>query len=430
MANSRLIAARIVNDVTDGRSLSDAISKRLKSVKDARERAFVQALCYGVCRFYPRLDVILSHLLKKPMKARDSDVHALLLIGVYQLLYMQTPQHAAVSETVNAAQKLNKSWARGLVNAILRECIRHQDKLDEWLDDEEAAFAHPSWWMMFLKRAWPDEWQRILENNNQHPPFSLRVNTLHVSRDEYLKQLADAGVPAHAIFETRAGIVAEEAVNVLELPGFAKGHVSVQDGAAQLAGELLDVKNGQRVLDACAAPGGKLTHLFEMASELDVVAIEKEADRMALVKDNLQRLQQQANCIVADAGETTWWDGKPFDRILLDAPCSASGVIRRHPDIKLLREPGDIKQLAKLQARILETLWQMLAPGGKLLYATCSVFPAENVEVVSAFLQNHTDAQEEVIDADWGMACDVGRQILPGMHEMDGFYYALLGKKA
>lgn len=432
MTNLRLFAARIINDVTEGRSLSDALTTSLPSLKESRDRAFVQALCYGVCRFYSRLDVILSHLLKKPMKAKDSDLHALLLVGLYQLMAMRIPEYAAVTETVNATEQLNKPWARGLTNAVLREYLRRRQAIDDEIkSDAEAEFAHPEWWLEALETDWPTEWQAILTANNAHPPFSLRVNQSRLTREDYKLALQAKGLSATDIVETSHGIMLSEPVSVEELPGFSAGDVSVQDGAAQLAAELLLLEKGQRVLDACAAPGGKLTHIREIQPDLAAVfAIEKDATRIPSIKDNLARLKQQATIICDDAADVqSWWDGKLFDRILLDAPCSASGVIRRHPDIKLLREREDIEAFAEEQLHLLVSLWPLLAPGGFLVYATCSVFPQENSEVIKDFLSTQADAQEDKLVVEWGLPCAVGRQILPGMHAMDGFYFARLKKE-
>jgi 16S rRNA (cytosine967-C5)-methyltransferase len=429
--NLRLIAAHIIDAVTQGRSLSDELDAALSAIPAHRDRSFVQALCYGVCRYYARLDVILSHLLSKPMKAKDSDVHALLLVGLYQLLEMRVPEHAAVAETVNAAQKLKKPWARGLVNAILREFLRQKASLLSTIQqDVEALYAHPQWWIDAVKIAWPDAWESILVANNMHPPFSLRVNQKQCSRADYLKILIEKGFQADLISETEMGVILAEPIAIETLPGFLTGDVSVQDGAAQLAAPLLQAKTGMRVLDACAAPGGKLAHLLELTPDLTkVTAIDVDPKRILLIKDTLSRLKLTADVICADVGEPAdWWDGQLFDRILLDAPCSASGVIRRHPDIKLLREPEDIPALADEQLRILTALWPLLAPGGVLLYATCSIFPTENVDVIREFLATHPEAKEDKIQANWGMACEFGRQILPGMHQMDGFYYARLRK--
>jgi 16S rRNA (cytosine967-C5)-methyltransferase len=429
--NLRLIAANVINEVTEGRSLTDSLALAFQKMKDARDRAFVQAVCYGVCRFYTRLDVVLSNLLVKPMSAKDGDVHALILVGLYQLMEMRVPPHAAVSETVNATEDLKKAWARGFVNAILREYLRRQEEVTSiWQDDEEAKYAHPDWWIASTKKAWPSEWQAIMAANNEHPPFSIRVNRLHISRADYLKQLEANNINASLIPETQDGIMLDAPIHAEELPGFQKGDVSVQDGAAQLAVDLLELTPGLHVLDACAAPGGKLTHMLEREPKLaSITAVEKDATRMRTIKENLTRLQLQAECVCHDVLDAAaWWNGESFDRILLDAPCSASGVIRRHPDIKLLREPTDIPALAEEQYHLLKSLWALLKPGGLLVYATCSFFPEENANVVQRFISAHADASEDKITAAWGQTCAIGRQVLPGEHGMDGFYYARLRK--
>jgi len=429
--NLRLIAARVIDQVTAGHSLTDCLESQLSPIRAARDRSFVQALCYGVCRFYSRLDVILSYLLKKPLKAKDTDVHALLLVGLYQLMEMRVPPHAAVAETVDATENLGKTWAQGLVNAILREYLRQREQIEEKIkEDPEAFYAHPAWWIKAISLAWPDHWQEILQANNQHPPFSLRVNQLRLTREQYLDQLPAQTYSAHSIPETRSGIILETPISTDELPGFSAGDVSVQDGASQLAAPLLSLTPELRVLDACAAPGGKLMHIVETEPTLlAVIAVEKDAKRIVSIRENLTRLKVNATCICHDVSAVNvWWDGQLFDRILLDAPCSASGVIRRHPDIKLLRQPGDMKVLAKEQRHLLESLWPLLKPGGLLLYATCSIFPEENVQVVQPFLVSHADAKEDSIRAEWGVPLTVGRQILPGQHNMDGFYYVRLRK--
>ena len=415
--NVRALAASVVNQVASGHSLSDSLAKALLRVNDARDRALLQAICYGVCRYYMRLDYVVSLLIDKPMKEKDSDVHALLLVGLYQLMEMRVPPHAAVAETVNASGTLKKAWARGFTNAILRAYLRRAEPLGKAiLADNEARFAHPSWWIDSLKQAWPDHWESILLANNAHPPFALRVNLAHLTREQYLARLTEAGLEAVSMPDVPSGILMSSPVPVETLPQFAAGDVSV--------------------LDACSAPGGKLTHLLTLQPQLAAcVAVEKDMRRMASIQENLDRLTlTKVTLICEDAGNPlAWWDGQPFDRILLDAPCSASGVIRRHPDIKLLREACDLKAFAVEQLRLLTALWPTLKQGGRLLYVTCSVFPQENEEVVQRFLMAHPDAIEQPVTlpnpSSWGLPCRVGLQILPGMGGMDGFYYARLMKQ-
>ncbi len=425
MAQSRATAARIIADVMHGHSLGDSLPKGLASLREVRDRAFVQALCFGVCRYFSRLEALIKVYLSKPLKSADADIQALLLVGLYQLIDMRVAAHAAVGETVQATQVLGKPWARGLVNAVLRRHQREGEALE--LTDPAYEYAHPTWWIDALRKAWPNEWQAILLANNEHPPFALRVNQRQLSRESYLSNLQD--MPAKALSFTEAGIVLAEPVPVEALPGFEEGQVSVQDGAAQLSATLLDLAPNLSLLDACAAPGGKLCHILEHEPSIRAVGLDIDPDRLTSIQENLTRLQLQANLLAVDAGNpASWWDQKPFDRILLDAPCSASGVIRRHPDIKLLRKASDIEALAREQMRLINALWQVLAPGGLLVYATCSVFPQENVDIVQAFLAKHSDATEEPIAAEWGIPQAVGRQILPGMYGFDGFYYARLRK--
>ncbi len=430
-AEPRRIAASLVHQVVDrGESLASILVPQLSRLEDQRQRALVQELSFGSLRWFHRLDAMLARLLKKPLKTKDRDIHALLLVGLYQLMVLSMPAHAAVSETVEAARQSGKDWAAGLVNAVLRNAQRRAEELVKAVDDMPAArWSHPEWWIEQLQKDWPDDWQNILEADNQRPPMALRVNRLRVDREAYLEQLRQAGIEAQPLAITDAAIELREAVGVDSLPGFSEGLVTVQDGAAQLSALLLEPKTGQRVLDACAAPGGKTGHLLELEPDLRLLAIDKDERRLAKVQENLQRLQLKAELRAADAGEPgQWWDGKPFDRILLDAPCSASGVVRRHPDIKLLRRPDDLKTLAKQQQRLLDALWPLLVPGGILLYVTCSVFRQENSECLQAFMGRHADASELGLHLAWGTALPVGRQLLPGQHGVDGFYFARLIK--
>lgn len=428
--NIRALAARTLAPVIGCKeSLNTALPRSLENCPDS-ERALLQQICYGTMRSLPKLQCLSRLLLKKPFKPQDRDIEALLLCGLYQLLEMRIPAHASLSETVEAADKLNKGWAKGLLNAILRRVQREHTELEAQLQSEpEYRYNHPQWFISKLQHNWPDHWQQILGQNNQQPPMTLRVNTQQVSRDQYLQQLLDNGVRAQAAPFADAAITLEHALDVTQLPGFTDGAVSVQDEAAQLSASLLDLQPNQRVLDACAAPGGKLCHILEHQPALtEAIAIELEQGRAARIYENLERLKLSARVIVDDASSKTWWDGNSFDRILVDAPCSATGVIRRNPDIKQLRQSEDIKALAELQIKILQNCWEMLKPGGRLVYATCSIFPQENERVVERFLKLQDNAEHRRIDANWGLERPYGRQLFPQPEGHDGFYYAVLIK--
>lgn len=428
--NPRALAAQTIARVINGTSLTAALDDTLSRVRDS-DRPLVQELCYGTLRAWPRLAHIANALLRKPLHKKDRDLQALILLGLHQLTAMRTPAHAAVAETVAATQALDKDWARGLVNAVLRNFQRQADELLSAADElDTSRWAHPQWLIEQLRKAWPDDWQQILTANNDRAPMTLRVNTRQQSRSDYLATLKKAGLAAEATAYSDCGIRLQQPTDVSLLPGFADGTVSVQDEAAQLAAQLLDAQAGERVLDVCAAPGGKTAHILERHDDINLLAIDIESARLQRVNDTLQRLSLHADTRRGDASQPNdWWDGQPFDGILLDAPCSATGVIRRHPDIKMLRRPGDIKTLLELQAKILTAIWPLLKPGGRLLYATCSVLSSENAQQVSAFVDQQADAEEQIIDAQWGRAVSIGRQILPGADDqMDGFYYACLRK--
>lgn len=422
----------LVRVLAGGRSLTDCAGAELERLADPAERALARELCFGVVRWYPRLDAIACALLSRPVRHRDRDVHFMILVGLYQLLYTRVPPHAAVAETVAVARVRGKPWARALINGALRRFQReHDDVLARADRAPEAMYAHPAWLIAAVREAWPEHWESILHANNRRPPMSLRVNARRSQRDAYLDTLARAGIEARAIPHTLHGVILGEPRSVSALPGFEEGLVSVQDGAAQLAAGLLALAPGQRVLDACAAPGGKATHLLEHEPHLaQLVCVERDPERIILIEDNLGRLGLAARIVCADAADPgTWWDTEPFHRILLDVPCTATGVIRRHPDIKIHRRASDIPQLAAEQTRLLAALWPLLAPGGLLLYATCSVLPQENHMQVERFLETRPDAVAAELSAAWGHPCARGRQILPGEDEMDGFYYALLRKR-
>ncbi|WP_412461051.1 16S rRNA (cytosine(967)-C(5))-methyltransferase RsmB [Pseudomonas sp. SC11] len=431
--NPRLAAARALAAVLSGKaSLNSSLPAQMDKVDD-RDRGLTQDLAFGTARWQPRLDLLAAQLLQKPFKAADADVQALLLVGLYQLFYTRIPAHAAIGETVGCADKLKKPWAKGLLNAVLRRAQREGEALLADLErDPVVRTAHPRWLQKALKAFWPQQWEAICAANNAHPPMILRVNRRHHSRDAYLALLEAAGIGASACRYSRDGIVLDAACDVRDLPGFAEGWVSVQDEAAQLSADLLELAPGQRVLDACCAPGGKTCHLLEAEPGLaQMVAIDLEAKRLARVRDNLERLQLDAELIACDARDTaSWWDGQPFQRILLDAPCSATGVIRRHPDIKLTRQADDIAALAALQGELLDALWPTLEVGGMLLYATCSSLPTENTDVIDAFLARTPGARELDLATEAGVRQPHGRQLLAQEGGHDGFYYAKLIKIA
>jgi 16S rRNA (cytosine967-C5)-methyltransferase len=427
-ANSRELAADVLVQVAgEQKTLTHALESVLPKIPRENDRAFVQALCYGVMRWYWRLDFLLGLLTHKPIK--DLDIRILAMVGLYQLKYTRVKPHAAVAETVSAARR--KTWAKPLLNGILRTYLREQSALEARIEEKTAvAEAHPEWLASEIQRDWPDRYAEILRQNNLAPPMVVRVNRLAISRAAYLEQLAQAGIPATASPVGESAVVLDTPMPVENLPGFATGCISVQDAAAQLAAPLLELMPGLRVLDVCAAPGGKLMQILEICPDLkEVVAVDVSPERVRKIHHNLIRAGLNAKVLTADATDPkAWWDGQAFDRILVDAPCSATGVIRRHPDIKVLRKPSDIVGLLELQRRILDAAWSMLAPGGLLLYATCSILRQENEVSIAEFLKNHSDAREVPIEAAWGTAVSHGRQLLPGDQGMDGFYYARIVK--
>ncbi|MEX1668025.1 16S rRNA (cytosine(967)-C(5))-methyltransferase RsmB [Zhongshania guokunii] len=426
----RVAAARCLASIAqEGSSLSRQLPRGEQDL-DPVQRPLYRELCYGTLRYYWRLDAGLKPLFSKGLKPKDSDVKMLILIGAYQLFYTRIPPHAAINSAVEGCRSLGKKWAAGMANAILRRCQREQDSLFKDLKPAaEAAF--PAWLYQAIAQAWPDQLTGIMAASNAHPPFCLRLNRLHQDRNSYLQRLAEQEMNASPCEFARYGIRLDKACAVDKLPSFADGHISVQDEAAQLCTELLDLHAGQRVLDACAAPGGKTGAILEAEPALaELVALDIDEQRLSRISDNLQRLQLNASLVAADAADLdSWWDGRHFDRILLDAPCSATGVIRRNPDIKLNRVVSDIAPLCRLQASLLDQLWQCLAPGGVFVYATCSLLPVENEAQISAFLSRQAEAELLPIAADWGVDRDGSRQLFPQEQGHDGFFYAVLRKK-
>jgi 16S rRNA (cytosine967-C5)-methyltransferase len=447
--NIRATAARVLTQVQYGQSLAQCLPAAEEKI-EFDDIPFLRELCYGSCRWYFRLNALAKMLLEKPFQDHDEDLHQLLIVGLYQLDVQKKAAHAAIYETVEAAISLDKPYCKAVINACLRRYEREHVELNKFLGDNPVTLhSHPKWLVKALKKAWPDNYLEIMAANNQHPPFCLRVNQLHHSREEYLALLEQAGIPASAGKHAQHSIYLDHAMNVFELPGFEEGWCSVQDEAAQLAAELLDPQAGETILDACAAPGGKTCHILESATDLKVTAIDLEEKRLLRVTENLERLNLHANTIACDANDlNTWWNGELFDRILLDAPCAAIGVIRRHPDIKLLRRKEDIEQLADVQLALLTSLWSTLKPGGRLVYATCSIMPMENANVIDTFIQAQNDAHQDVQvyslqDRRWGVESGNGRQLFPQLtiepedaesderkeQGHDGFYYAVLEKK-
>lgn len=402
---------------------------------DPRDAAFARHLAYGVLRWLGALEWLAGELLDRPLKARDRDIHHLILIGLFELWKGGPGEHAAVNETAECARMAGKPWAVGVVNAVLRRFQRERDELLKRLDECIERFAHPDWLVEHIRADWPEDWRQILEANNRQAGLWLRANRARSSVTQLEKALIEAGFEARRHPYAPDAVEVRPAAQVAQLPGFTKGSWSVQDPAAQLAAAWLDAQPGQRLLDACAAPGGKTCHLLESAPDARVTALDRSMPRLARLRENVDRLglagPDRLAVIVGDGlHPDTWWNGVPFDRILLDAPCSATGVIRRHPEIKWLRSPEQVEEAVALQAGLLRSLWPLLKAGGILVYATCSVLGDENSEQISRFLENHGDAQPEPREVPYGRPSGAGRQILPGEADMDGFFYARLRKLA
>lgn len=433
--NIRAIAAKCCYSVIDqGRSLGDELPKQQDKVA-LKDKGLLQEICYGVLRYLPELEHDVRALMQKPLTGKQRVFHFLLLVGVYQIKYMRIPDHAAVSETVAATAALKNRQMKALLNGVLRNFVRSCENTEEKTPKDapliSIQYNHPSWFIKKIQQSYPDKWQQILNANQQKPPMWLRVNQQHHTSADYQKLLTTAEISVESVEPLSQAIELARPTDVTKLPGFEQGWISVQDGAAQQAARLLDCQSGDIVLDCCAAPGGKTCHILEQTPDIaSMTAIDIEASRLVRVEENLTRLGLSAKVIAADAANAkTWWQGQKFDRILLDAPCSGTGVIRRHPDIKWLRKASDIDALVILQQQILKETWSLLKPGGTLLYATCSILPQENSEQIECFIENNVDAKLLSIDCSEKNNKDgVGWQLLPGEKNMDGFYYAKLLK--
>lgn len=428
MHDAQLLAVGVLDRVLAGRNLDTELAAVWRHIPqdNPQQRALVQDLCYGVLRHMGALDAMLAPVLSKPL--RDERLRQLLRIGLYQLQYTHAAPHAVVDQAVQACILLPAIAAKGLINAVLRSYLRRKTELQTASQlDDSGRYSYPAWWIDKIRAQYPRQFDDILKAGNQHAPLTLRVNRRRITRADYLQRLAAEGVTATAL-ESHAVVLANP-MPVQRLPGFNEGHVSVQDVSAQRAAILLDVQNGMRVLDACAAPGGKTAHLLELA-DVTLTALDHDASRVQRITDNLRRLGLTANVVCGDATDAqAWWDGVPYDRILADVPCTASGVTRRHPDIKWTRRETDIAQFVERQQVIIDALWRLLAAGGKFLYVTCSVFREENQWQVKRFIERHTDARLQTLPlAEFSVSHELhAGQILPdAVH--DGFYFALLQK--
>ena len=420
-------AVRVLLGVIDRHQSLDSILERYLARVQFVDRPLLQTLCYGVMRWYLQLREWLAQFLDRPVDRLKPEIQILILLGIYQLRYTRIPAHAAIHATVECAAFLQVSRAGGLINAILRAYQRSEEQ-GLLTDNKATRYAHPDWMLDTIRADWPDDWRRILQNNNQQAPMVLRLDIENMSREKYLELLGSAGIEARGHKYAPAGIVLKKAVAVKELPGFAQGLVSVQDAAAQLAVPLLEATPRHRVLDACAAPGGKTAHILQQVRPAELVALDSSLQRLEKLKALLERIHQSAEIVIGDAANPEdWWDGKYFDRILLDVPCSASGVIRRHPDIKHIRSLSAVHEIVQRQARILDAVWHLLRRGGRIVYVTCSIFKSENKDQIEKFLQRQGNAVLKPIEAIWGQG-QSGRQILPGESDMDGFYFAILEK--
>ncbi len=424
MQEIQRLATISLAQVLGGKNLDHALTDARGQAKGQltdHQRASLQDVGYGVLRHHTEIERVLQQLFTK--RKPDPPLDSLLMVAAYQLLHTRVAHHAVVSHAVEVAALLGGSGAKGFVNGVLRNLLRQREMLLQYAHaTPEGRFSHPKWWIDKVMAQYPERWEAMLNEAQTHPPMTLRVNRRNSSREQYQARLKLAGIESTPVGVE--GLVLKEPVNIRLLPGFDHGDVSVQDASAQYAVEFLALHPNQRVLDACAAPGGKTGHILERGKALELLALDKDSGRIKKTEANLRRLNVMAQCVATDAGDLkSWWDGRPFDRVLLDAPCSGSGVVRRHPDIKWLRRPEDIPALVFAQERLLEALWQVVQRGGRLVYATCSIFREENQGQAEAFLQKHTDARQLSID---DPIFHQG-QIYPD-YDHDGFFYAIFQK--
>ncbi|CDG23145.1 Ribosomal RNA small subunit methyltransferase B [Xenorhabdus poinarii G6] len=424
--NLRSIAAKAITQVLEqGQSLSTVLPEFQQKVSD-KDKALLQEICFGVMRVLPQLEWFINQLMAKPLKGKQRIFHYLIMVGIYQLMHTRIPAHAILAETVNGATDLKRPQLKGVINGVLRQFQRQQQLLIEQSNNNIGQYLHPKWLLERIQKAYPQNWQAIVDTNNQKPPMWLRVNQLYHTANEYFALLKEANIEAELDIRQASAIRLLSPCPVSALPGFQQGWVTIQDRSAQGCAELLTPRDGESILDLCAAPGGKTTHILEIAPKSKVLAIDIDEQRIKRVKENLQRLNLNAVVKTGDGRlPHEWASGEQFDRILLDAPCSATGVIRRHPDIKWLRRNEDIEQLVILQAEILNAIWPYLKQNGTLVYATCSILPQENSEQIKAFLARHTDA----VLSETGNSGTLGTQIIPEIAGGDGFFYARLTKQ-
>ena len=431
VSDTRAIAALASEQVVfRGRQLERTLNRFVTEIS-VQDRRFIADLVYGTVRWFWRLDAYTNLLLDRPLRRKDRDVHCLLLVGLYQLEFTSVQEYAAVSASVDATGALGKPWARGLVNAVLRKFLADRDRYVSSVIADSSRYSHPEWMIELLRDEWPHQWREILKANNARPHVTLRVNRNCVQASEYVKRLGDCGIDSLLDPVSEYGVRLTERVAPTQLPGFDYGEVSIQNSASQLVAPALDVRPGHRVLDACAAPGGKTLHILEVQPLLgELVALDIDEVRCGEINNNLQRAGTAATVLCADASQPQqWWDARPFDRILIDSPCSALGVIGKHPDIKHNRRPEDIDSLVQTQSAILNALLPLLGDNGRLMYTTCSILARENQDQIALALTRFKDCEAENLPDYFGRTAGMGRQRLPGIDSSDGFFYACLRRK-